>query len=415
MIEIITIGDELTCGRTADENARFIGEALYLKGFAVSRVVTVGDGLADISEALKGLKTDTRFAIITGGLGPTQDDKTAQAAAECFGKKLVLNEAAFSRMEKLLAKAGRNVSAVNKKQAILPEGCDIIANPVGTASGFLMLSDRKYYIFLPGVPGEVRAMTESFVLPCLEKKIRLKEVIASRTLKIFGLWESLLQEKLAGLFPEDGPVSLAYYPGFPEISLKIIGRGETPENAETILDRATDTVEAKVGDFVYSRDNESIEAVLGRLLTEKGMTVSVAESCTGGLISHRLTNIAGSSIYFERSVVVYSNRAKQSLLGIPAEVIQDCGAVSEAVAGLMAEGIRRISGTHFGLAVTGIAGPGGGTAAKPVGTVCIAVASGEKTEVKTHGFFFKDRERIKLMSAHMALDHLRRAILGIEQ
>jgi len=411
----MTIGDELTCGRTADENARFIGEALYLKGLVVSRMVTVGDELADIAAALKDLRADTRFVVVTGGLGPTEDDKTAAAAADRFGRKLVLNETALARMEKLLAKAGRQVSAVNRKQAVLPEGCDTIANPVGTASGFLMVSERKHYIFLPGVPGEVRAMTESFVLPYIEKNSRIKDVIATRTLKIFGLWESLLQEKLAGLFPEAGPISLAYYPGFPEISLKIIGRGKSREKVAVALDRATNRVEGKIGDFVYSRNGEKIEAVLGRLLTERGKTVSVAESCTGGLISHRLTNIAGSSSYFDRSVVVYSNRAKQGLLGVPAAVIRDHGAVSEPVARRMAEGVRRMSGTHFGLAVTGIAGPGGGTAEKPVGTVCIAVAAPEETTVKTHGFFFKDRERIKQMSAHMALDHLRRVILGIKQ
>ena len=413
MIEIITIGDELISGRTADENARFLGEALYLRGFSVSKITTVGDGRGDISGALKNLKYDTRFIIVTGGRGPTEDDKTSEAAAFCFGKKLILNPEAFQMMEKLLGKANRKVSEVNKKQAVLPEGCTVIPNPAGTACGFLIKEGSKHFIFLPGVPAEVRAMSNSFLLSYLEKESGNKNVILSKTLKVFGLWESMLQEKLAGILPDDGLVSLAYYPSLFEISLKLIAKGTDRKKVEAALEKAVETVDARIGQYVYSTNGELLEEVTGRVLIEKGATVAVAESCTGGLISHRLTNISGSSGYLERSFVVYSNKAKDEILEVPADVLKDHGAVSEPVAKLMAEGVRKVSGTTFGLAVTGIAGPAGGTAEKPVGTVYIAVASEEKTEVKKHGFFFNNRERIKLITSQMALDYLRKTVLGI--
>lgn len=413
MIEIITIGDELTSGRTADENARFIGESLYLRGFSVSRITTVGDGLDDISGALKSINDNTRFIIVTGGLGPTEDDRTSEAAASCFGKELILSQEAFSAMEKLLGQANRKVSEVNKKQAVLPEGSTVIPNPVGTASGFLIKEDNKHYIFLPGVPGEVRAMTESFILSYLLKESGSKTIILSRTLKVFGLWESALQEKLADVLPKDGLVSLAYYPSFPEISLKITGKGSDENIVETELQKAVDAVEQRIGEFVYSKNGELLEEVVGKLMSENKATIAVAESCTGGLISHRITNVPGSSGYLERSFVVYSNQAKEEILNVLADVINKYGAVSGPVAKLMAEGVRNVSGTTFGLAVTGIAGPSGGTAEKPVGTVYIAVSSEEKTEVRKHGFFFNDRERIKLMTSYMALEYLRRAVLGM--
>ena len=413
MIEIITIGDELTSGRTVDENARFIGESLYLRGFSISKITTVGDGLDDISGALKNTNDDTRFIIATGGLGPTEDDKTSEAAARFFGKKLILNQKAFSAMERLLGKVNRKVSEVNKKQAVLPDGSTVISNPIGTACGFLIIEDNKHYIFLPGVPGEVRAMTESSLVSYLEKECGSKNFILSKTLKVFGLWESVLQEKLANVLPDDGGVSLAYYPSFPEISLKVTGKGTDKNKVETELKKAVNAVELRIGEFVYSKNGELLEEVVGRVISEKKATIAVAESCTGGLISHRITNVPGSSAYLERSFVVYSNKAKEEILNVPADILNKYGAVSEPAAKLMAERVRKVSGTTFGLAVTGIAGPSGGTAEKPVGTVYIAVSSEEKTEVRKHGFFFNDRERIKLMTSHMALEYLRRAVLGI--
>jgi nicotinamide-nucleotide amidase len=410
-VEIITIGNELLSGSTVDTNAAFIASSVNTIGLSVSRMSSVGDNMDDMVAALKTVLPETRFVIVTGGLGPTDDDCTAVAAARAFGKQIVLNQEALAAIEKIFAGVNVKMPFPSKKQAMLPEGVRLIPNPVGTASGFLIEEGVQEFMFLPGVPREVEAMTESFIIPHLRKQSGSKEVIITRAFRVFGLWESAIQERLEGAIPEGTLVSLAYLPSYPEVRLKLTGKGADPSAVQKDLDQITGIIHEKVGQFVYSSDDEPLEAVVGQHLRDRRSTLALAESCTGGLISHRLTNVSGSSDYLERSVVVYSNRAKTELLNIPEDILKKHGAVSEPVALLMAKQIRELSGTTFGLSVTGIAGPTGGSPEKPVGTVFISVASELTEEVKQYRFY-GSREQIKLMTSQMALSNLRLFILN---
>ena len=411
MIEIITIGDELLMGSTADENARFLAESLAETGAVVTRIITVCDRPADIQRALKNVFPQTRYVIITGGLGPTEDDRTAGAAAETFCRKLMLNDQALQALKKKLERYGRKVSETNKKQAMIPEGAQIIPNHSGTACGFLISENSQYFAFLPGVPDEVRTITETFLKPNIKRTLTSDQVIFSKTLKVFGLWESAIQEKLRGSLPSLSGLSLGYYPKFPEVRLKITGRGNNPEDVQKAVDDFTRAVHSSISEYVYADKDIELEEVVGQLLTKEPATLAVAESCTGGLITHRLTNVAGSSSYLDRSFIVYSNKAKEELLNVPREMLEKFGAVSEPVAGFMAETARRLSSTSYSLSVTGIAGPGGGSQDKPVGTVFIGISSKEGTRVNQYSFH-GNRHRIKVMTSQVALDNLRKTILG---
>jgi nicotinamide-nucleotide amidase len=409
-VEIITIGNELLSGSTVDTNAAFIASSVNTIGLSVSRMSSVGDNMDDMVAALKSVLPETRFIIVTGGLGPTDDDCTAAAAARAFDKKIVLNQEALAAIEKIFAGVNLKMPFPSKKQAMLPAGVRLIPNPIGTASGFLIEDGMREFMFLPGVPREVEAMTELFIIPHLREQSGSKEVIITRAFRVFGLWESAIQERLEGAIPEGTLVSLAYLPSYPEVRLKLTGKGADPSAVQKDLDLITGIIHEKVGQFVYSADDEPLEAVVGQLLRDRRSSLAVAESCTGGLISHRLTNVSGSSDYLERSVVVYSNRAKRELLNMPEDILQKHGAVSEPVALLMAKQIRELSGTTFGLSVTGIVGPTGGSPEKPVGTVFIGVASESTEEVKQYRFY-GSREQIKLMTSQMALSNLRLFIL----
>ena len=409
-VEIITIGNELLSGSTIDTNAAFIAASVNSVGLSVVRMSSVGDNMDDMVNALKTVLPESRFVIVTGGLGPTDDDCTAAAAALAFGRQIVLHQEALAAIKKIFAGFNTKMPFPSQKQAMLPEGVRLIPNPVGTASGFLIADGTREFMFLPGVPTEVEAMTESFIIPYLREKNGKREVIITRAFRVFGLWESAIQERLEGAIPRGTTVSLAYLPTYPEVRLKLTGKGGDPSAVKKDLDSITSIIHEKVGNFIYSSDDEPLEAVLGKLLKDRTATLAVAESCTGGLISHRLTNISGSSAYLERAVVVYSNQAKVQLLNIPEDVIEKHGAVSEPVAQLIAQQVREHSGARFGLAVTGIAGPTGGSPEKPVGTVFIGISSAAGNEVKKYRFY-GSREQIKLMTSQMALSNLRLFIL----
>jgi nicotinamide-nucleotide amidase len=410
MIEIITIGNELLSGSTVDTNASFLASNVNLIGLTVSRMSSVGDDLEEIISALKNILPQTRFIIVTGGLGPTNDDITAKAAAQTFGRQFKIHDEALAAIENKFKGYNVKMPFPSRKQALLPERITLIPNPIGTASGFLIEDKSREFMFLPGVPYEVEAMTESFILPHLRESCRINQVIFTKTLRVFGLWESAIQEKLQDALPEKTTVSLAYLPYFPEVRLKLTGKGSDQNAIQRDIDLFSRIIHERIGDYIYSADNETLEMVVGKLLKEKQATLAVAESCTGGLISHRLTDVPGSSDYLERAVVVYSNRSKTELLNIPPEVIAEHGAVSEPAARLMAKQVRELSGSTFGLSVTGIAGPTGGTPEKPVGTVFIGVAAASGEEVNNYRFH-GTREAIKLMTSQMALSNLRSFIL----
>jgi nicotinamide-nucleotide amidase len=410
MIEIITIGNELLSGSTIDTNAAFLASKVNSIGLHITRIITVGDNVKKIIAALKSIRGPTRFVIITGGLGPTEDDCTAEAAAQAFGKKIVLNQKALATMRRRFGELGRKLPKASRKQALLPQGCQIIPNPIGTACGFVIIQGQKRFIFLPGVPDEVKAITQKFMLAYLEKQSGSKEVIITNTLRVFGIGESAIQESLLGLLPASKTVSLAYLPQYPEIHLKLTGKGVGAKAVQAEIDLFQRKIYEKLKDFIYSRNDEPLEMIVGRLLRESKNTLAVAESCTGGLITHRLTNIPGSSDYFERAVVAYSNQSKTELLKVPSKILRRFGAVSEKTAESMAQGVRQLAGATLGLAVTGIAGPSGATPKKPVGTVFIGLASPDTVTAK--GFrFYGDREKIKQISSSMALTLLKTFIL----
>lgn len=410
MIEILTVGDELVSGRTLDENARSIAAMLYANGFFVSRMTSVGDAAPDICRALLDHLPETRVMVITGGLGPTDDDRTAQAAAKAFNRRLVTDEAALRAMEQKYQTLGRPMPELARKQALVPEGSTVIPNPVGIACGFSVVHNGVHFLFLPGVPEEVKAMLEESVLGHIREICGGAVCVMNRTLKVFGLWESGIQERLRGHLPESPAVNIGYYPQYPEVSIIISGKGTHPDQVRGEVERFEKIICEQLGEYVYATDGRSLEEIVGGLLIERSATLAVAESCTGGLITHRLTNVPGSSAYLERAFIVYSNRAKQELLSVPDSLLKQYGAVSEQVARSMAIGAREHARTTFGLAVTGIAGPSGGTPEKPVGTVYISITSQKRCTVNSYRFS-GSREKIKIMTAHVALNLLRRFIL----
>ncbi|MCX8044683.1 MAG: CinA family nicotinamide mononucleotide deamidase-related protein [Desulfobacterota bacterium] len=410
MIEILTIGDELISGKTLDENAHYIAAALHAQGFIISRITSVGDGIENICRALRDRLPDTRFMVITGGLGPTDDDRTAQAAAKAFGTSCVLHPDALSAMERAYAALGRTMPEAARKQALLPQGSILIPNPVGTACGFCITHDGVEFIFLPGVPEEVRAMTEGFVINHVRTISGSPGYVLTKQLTLFGLWESGIKERLTGRLPDSTIVTVGYYPQFPDVTISITGRGLDVDLVRHEVEQYEAVIMQYLGPYVYATTGERLEEIVGRLLLERTATLAVAESCTGGLITHRLTNVPGSSAYLERAYIVYSNRAKHELLAVPEDLIERYGAVSEQVARSMAIGARGYARTTYGLAVTGIAGPSGGNAEKPVGTVFVGIASDKGCEVVRYRFS-GSREKIKIITAHTALNALRLLLL----
>jgi nicotinamide-nucleotide amidase len=411
-VELITIGNELTSGEVVDTNAAFMAEALSEAGLEVPFITTIGDEALNIEDSLRRAGERAEVVIVTGGLGPTQDDITASSAAKALELQLVLNRQVLENLKKRFAERGMEMPVSNEKQAFFPHQAEIIPNPVGTACGFIVRQRGKIFIFLPGVPRELKVLMRENVIPFLEKERKEKIAVRSCTLKVFGFTESAIADLLKDVKPGDFSATLAYLPRFPENHVKITVRGRVAEEAEEKLRRLASLIREKLQGRVIAADRETLEEMVGQLLRAGGATLAVAESCTGGLVAHRLTRIPGSSDYFERSVVVYSNDAKVQMLGVPKESIDRNGAVSAEVAEKMAEGVRRVSNATLGLGITGIAGPAGGSVEKPVGTVFIALASPKGTVSRRYQFM-GDRDQIKTISAYTAIDWVRRYFLNL--
>ncbi len=411
-VEIMTIGDELTSGSSQDTNATFIAHQLHTIGIEVVKITTIGDDTEKIVDALRNAQQKVGCVIVTGGLGPTVDDITAKAAAEALRRKLVLNKLVLKAMEERFMKYGRKMSPNNVKQAYLPSDSTIVPNPIGTACGFYLARSNTLFFFLPGVPGEMKRMVEESVIPIIKKEQPETTIVSSCVLKVFGKSESYCDQVLSDLIKSEKEVAFAFLPHYPEISLKLTMRGKDGKYIDKKLKALERKIKSKkyLGDVIFGKDEETLEGVVGKLLRSKGATISIAESCTGGLITHRLTNVPGSSDYLERSLVVYSDKAKKELLKVPAGILKRHGAVSKEVAESMAKGVKSLSKTTFGLAVTGIAGPAGGTPEKPVGTVFISFS--HKRQVITQKCsFYGDREQIKFMTSQYALDVLRKYLI----
>lgn len=402
-IGILTIGNELMNGRIADTNSSFIAREMNLQGWPIEVMMSVGDDFSTIKSRLNYLLTFTDVVICTGGLGPTADDITTAAVAQAFGLSLVMDEKVLAYLKDIFARYNLRWTENNAKQALFPEGAQIIPNPVGTAAGFALPVRDKLVVVIPGVPGETSRMVPEGVIPVLRRRYpQAMQQTAKQTIKTFGLSEAEVDKRLADFDFEALGVSVGFYPVFPENHLVLIARADVLEQAQTNLQEAMDAVAARLGDCIFSYGEKTLEEIIAGSLAAKKLTIAVAESCTGGLIAHRLTDISGSSVYFERGVVTYSNAAKMDLLGVPADIIEKYGAVSEETARAMAEGVRKMAGTDIGLSTTGIAGPTGGTKEKPVGTVYIALSGGDQTICRHHAFRW-DRRRNKLVSSEAAL------------
>ncbi|MDP1989725.1 MAG: competence/damage-inducible protein A [Syntrophales bacterium] len=411
-IGILTIGNELTTGRIQDTNSALIARAMQEQGWPVAAMLSVGDDDGAIHDALDFLLARVEAVIATGGLGPTADDITTAAIARAFGLSLRMDDSVLAHVRDLFAKRRLQWTENNAKQALFPEGAEIIANPGGTAAGFAVRREGKIVAVIPGVPAEARRMLPEGVIPLFRKAFPGAALhVETFTFKLFGIPEAAVDAALADADLAGLGLGVGFYPNFPENHLVLTARTASPDEAKEQLLAGRAKVESRLGKHIFAHGQETLEGLVARMLTDKKMSLAVAESCTGGLITDRLTDVPGSSEFLERGVVTYSNAAKTALLGVPETVIAAHGAVSSETARLMAEGVRRLAGTGLGLAVTGIAGPSGGTEAKPVGTVYIALADGEKTLCRHHSLRW-DRRRNKIAAAQTALLMLWRHLSG---
>lgn len=405
-IEIITTGNEILTGLVVDSNKAWISERCQMLGYEVIRHTSVGDNMDSIGEALKAASRSANCVIVSGGLGPTSDDITIEAASKAFGVPLKMNEDVLNTIREFFRRTGREMSSSNEKQAMLPENCEILPNDVGTAPGIAIKLGDAQFFFLPGVPKELYQIFEDSVMPWLAAQS--DTFYKRKILRCFGLPEADFAERLKDLDIKDA--EFAYQVKYPDVLLRFSAYDSDSDRASARVEREAEKVYEKIGDYIYAEGETSLEEVTGKLLSESQITVSAAESCTGGLLSSLITNVPGASDYFERGIVCYSNESKMQLLGVSQETLRANGAVSRETAMAMAEGVRRISGTTLGVSLTGIAGPGGSTTDKPVGTVHIGLATPEGTDAY-HYIYARDRIWFKKMAAATALDVIRRYII----
>jgi nicotinamide-nucleotide amidase len=411
---ILSTGDEITTGKVVDTNANYLSDKLAEIGIDLVAVITVGDVPERLEWAWRTAIEMADVVISTGGIGPTADDLTTETIARLAGVKLWRDEPTVDHMKRLFSTIGRPMPENNLKQAMFPEGAEVIVNPLGTAPGFMMPVTLNGHtanlIVMPGVPREMKPMTEDSVIPWITANRGSNKVYAVRIFQTFGMSESALDEAVVGLIkPEEAKVS--FRASFPQISLRIRVEGN-PGEVERKADELAARVREKIAEFVYAEGETSMEEVVGELFTKKKLTLAVAESCTGGLIGHRLTNVSGSSRYFVGDLVTYSNDVKESILGVTEATLKAHGSVSEQCVAEMAAGARKRTGAAVSVATSGVAGPDGGSADKPVGTVCIAL-SAEGQSVTRRYQFRGTRDWIKLITSQVALDWLRRYALGL--
>jgi len=461
--EIITVGDEILYGEISDSNSPFIGEKLIGEGIEVVFSTSVGDDINKITEAFSTAGSRADVIIATGGLGPTSDDLTKKAIVKVFKRNLVFHEEILKKIEKSFEKRDLSMPKINQNQALLPQGAKPLANRWGVAPGIFIEAEaesgegKTLFFALPGVPQEMRWMLENEVLPILRSK-KSETYVVHRKLRTTGIPESAIYEKIEGLIDPKGDVKVAFLPGYLGVDIRLVvslrfdfaprpelgpkvrrpvfdpalrlppeagcqrkaqTRREPVEGPNLLTERLKQKKEAdaKIEEFekrireilktyIYGTDDQTLEEVVGKLLSEKRKTIAVAESCTGGLIGAKFTNISGSSKYFERGVVTYSNQAKTELLKVPPKIIEKYGAVSEEVAILMAEGVRRLAETDYGLSATGIAGPTGGTPEKPVGLTYLGLAH-ENDSFAQKFQFGEDRRTNRERAGQAALNMVR--------
>jgi len=419
---VLSIGTELTRGELVNSNAAWLAEQLTALGFTVLEHATVDDHIGRIVESVHRLAGVAKVVVCTGGLGPTTDDLTTEAAAQAAGVELVRDEPSLDAIRRRFMQFQRDMPPSNAKQADFPASAEILPNAEGTAPGFSLSlsasgsaasgaeSASARFFFMPGVPAEMRRMFQDRVVP------RIAELAARDThqihIRTFGMTESQVGEKLGGLEEAEPQVTIGYRAHFPEIEVKVFARGSSAGEAETTARRVTELVYERLGDVVYGGRDDTFPLAVGRALRDAGLTLSIAESCTGGMIGAMVTSVPGSSDYLLLDAVTYSNAAKESVLGVKPETLRAYGAVSLEVATQMAEGALHVGGSDLAVSVTGIAGPGGATPDKPVGTVCFAVARKDQPTLTLERRLPGDRDRVRTLASYIALRLVLRAARG---
>jgi nicotinamide-nucleotide amidase len=410
---ILAIGSEMLTPFRVDTNSLFITERLNTIGYDVRLKAVVADDIGELARVIEGALAWADLIVITGGLGPTEDDMTRDAVARVLGLALDVDESIVDRLRDRFARRGMTMPEINRRQAMVPRGAAVLPNPNGTAPGLWIEKGSAALVLLPGPPREMKPMLEAVIAERLAPKSKGSGLFR-RVLKITGRAESDVDAQAAPIYgkwaSQTVPISTTILAVLGQIELHLTARAASKAEADAALDPAVLEMQTALGPSVYSVDGRPLEHVVGDLLREHRMTIATAESCTGGLLASRLTDVPGSSDYVDRGVVCYSNRAKTDLAGVAEALIAEHGAVSEPVALAMAEGIRSRAGTNVGVGITGIAGPGGGTPEKPVGTVAIAVAVDEETRVRTFQFL-GSREMVKFQAAQSALNMTRLMVL----
>jgi nicotinamide-nucleotide amidase len=411
-VEVVAIGTELLLGDTLDTNGAWLGRRLAPLGIPVVRRTIVGDDAAAIQQAVSAALANTGIVVCSGGLGPTRDDVTKRTIAALYGRALRRDEIWLAELRRRYAARGAAMPVSNETQALVPEGAVFFANAHGTAPGLALEDERGITIMLPGVPHEFRGLNDDHVVAWLETRIEPRAgPVRSRLVRITGIPESAVGERVDDVIDAIAPLTIAFLPSFAGTDVRVTSWGEqSAAQADSALDQAEALIRARLGDHVYGVGQTDLAAVVGAELRARGFTVVAAESCTGGLIAKRLTDAAGASDYFTAGVVAYHNTAKLRLLGVRAATIEAYGAVSEAAVREMLDGARQSAAADCAIAVTGIAGPGGGTAEKPVGTVWIGAATPQHADLKQL-HLRGDRTEIRERSAQAALDLLRRLLL----
>jgi nicotinamide-nucleotide amidase len=410
--QIITIGDEILIGQIIDTNSAWMGQQLNMQGIQVGKIVTVSDTHKDITEAVDAALSEADIILLTGGLGPTKDDITKKALADYFGVDMRFSESTYNRIQRLFQKFGKSMTKAHHEQSYMPANADILMNKMGTAPGMWFEYKGKVLVSMPGVPYEMKYLMEAEVLPKLKKQFPGKP-IAHRTILTVGEGESRIAD-LIDPFIEALPanIKMAYLPGIGQVRLRLTGTGGDENELNALLDKKVEELKPLIAELVFGFEKEKLEEVVGRMLLEKGKTLATAESCTGGYLAHKITSIPGSSAYFMGSVIAYSNAVKMNQLNVKPATLKKHGAVSEETVKEMVQGALDLLKTDLAIAISGVAGPDGGTPEKPVGTIWIAI--GDKNNTKTYQLnLWKDRMKNIEYTTTVALNVIRKFLLEL--
>ena len=410
--QIITIGDEILIGQIIDTNSAWMGQQLNMQGIQVGKIVTVSDTHKDITEAVDAALSEADIILLTGGLGPTKDDITKKALADYFGVDMRFSESTYNRIQRLFQKFGKSMTKAHHEQSYMPANADILMNKMGTAPGMWFEHKGKVLVSMPGVPYEMKYLMEAEVLPKLKKQFPGKP-IAHRTILTVGEGESRIAD-LIDPFIEALPanIKMAYLPGTGQVRLRLTGTGDDENELNALLDKKVEELKPLIAELVFGFEKEKLEEVVGRMFLEKGKTLATAESCTGGFLAHKITSIPGSSAYFMGSVIAYSNAVKMNQLNVKPDTLKNHGAVSEETVKEMMQGALDLLKTDLAIAISGVAGPDGGTPEKPVGTIWIAI--GDKNNTKTYQLnLWKDRMKNIEYTTTVALNVIRKFLLEL--